>query len=201
MHRKMMEKHCFKLKQNRWIRAAHSLLGAVALLGEQHLRHLPMVYLDQRTTYQLSFDETSDKSEVYIVNRRCFAIAGGCALIFREGQDDIYGISQQWLLRDANLTDISINDFPANHFSTDGRFSRVSFLDDMFFKYCQRESICAAFQQSLRSSKGIKKIMFTVGNIRPDTWEDILSYLDGVEIKLKNVIVIDCLNDCIQRLQ
>jgi hypothetical protein len=63
----------------------------VALLGEQHLRHLPMVYLDQRTTYQLSFDETSDKSEVYIVNRRCFAIAGGCALIFREGQDDIYG--------------------------------------------------------------------------------------------------------------
>jgi hypothetical protein len=160
-------------------------VAEVALLGEQHLRHLPMVYLDQRTTYQLSFDETSDKSEVYIVNRRCFAIAGGCALIFREGQDDIYGISQQWLLGDANLTDISIDDFPANQFSTAGRFSRVSFLDDMFFKYCQRESICAAFQQSLRSSKGIKKIMFTVGNIRPDTWEDILSYLDGVEIVKK----------------
>ena len=46
-----------------------STVAEVALLGEQHLRHLPMVYLDQRTTYQLSFDETSDKSEVYIVNR------------------------------------------------------------------------------------------------------------------------------------
>ena len=45
-------------------------VAEVALLGEQHLLHLPMVYLDQRTTYQLSFDETSDKSEVYIVNGR-----------------------------------------------------------------------------------------------------------------------------------
>ena len=80
----------------------------VALLGEQHIRHLPMVFLDQRTTYQLSYDETADKSEVYVVNRRWFYIAGGCALIFREGQEDTYGISQQWLLGDASPTDIAI---------------------------------------------------------------------------------------------
>ena len=44
------------------IHTQYSSLTLQWRLGEQHIRHLPMVYLDQRTTYQLSFNEASDKS-------------------------------------------------------------------------------------------------------------------------------------------
>ena len=42
-------------------------------LGEEHLRYLPMVFLDRRRTYQLSADEIYDKNEVYVFNHRHFA--------------------------------------------------------------------------------------------------------------------------------
>jgi hypothetical protein len=61
-------------------------VAEVALLGEKHIRHLPMVYLEQRTTYQLSFDETSDKSGEYIVIRHCFSIAVGNMTMYTDSR-------------------------------------------------------------------------------------------------------------------
>jgi len=155
-------------------------------LGEEHLRYLPMVFLDRRIVYVLSYCETIEKREVYIVNRRHFALEGGCKLIFREGQADIYGISQQWFHGDVACTHINDDEFPPNQFSTFGRFSNYNFRDNLFFKYCQRESIAAAFQKALRASKGARKINFTVANIRPDVWEEIISYLDGADVFKKS---------------
>ena len=103
-------------------------------------------------------------------------------MIFREGQADIYGISQQWLRGDVTCTHINDDEFPPNQFSTLGHFSNYVFLDNLFFKYCQRESIAAAFQKALRASKGVRKINFTVANIRPDVWEEMISYLDGADV-------------------
>ena len=51
---------------------------SLKLLGEQHLTYLPMVYVDRRRSLKLSVVETADKRPVYIVNRRFFALEGGC---------------------------------------------------------------------------------------------------------------------------
>lgn len=83
---------------------------SLKLLGEQHLTYLPMVYVDRRRSLKLSVVETADKRPVYIVNRRFFALEGGCRVIFREGQVDVYGISKEWLRENDQLTELSDGD-------------------------------------------------------------------------------------------
>ncbi len=86
------------------------------LLGEQHLTHLPMVYVDRRRSFKLSVVETAEKRPVYIVNRRFFALEGGCRVIFREGQVDVYGISKEWLRGNDQLSDLAYEDFPPSDY-------------------------------------------------------------------------------------
>ena len=62
---------------------------SLKLLGEQHLTYLPMVYVDRRRSLKLFVVETAEK--------KLFALEGGCRVIFREGQVDVYGISKEWL--------------------------------------------------------------------------------------------------------
>jgi hypothetical protein len=69
-----------------------------------------MVYVDRRRSLKLSVVETAEKRPVYIVNRRFFALEGGCRVIFREGQVDVYGISKEWLRGNDQLSDLADGD-------------------------------------------------------------------------------------------
>ena len=77
-------------------------------LGEQHIKYLPIVILDKRQTFHVSFEECLNKKSVYIVNRRHFCGDGGCIAKFREGQEGIYGISKQFLPETMTVCDIEV---------------------------------------------------------------------------------------------
>ena len=81
---------------------------SIVRLGEQHIRYLPIVILDKRQTFDVSFEECLNKKSVYIVNRRHFCEDGGCIAKFREGQEGIYGISKQFLPEISTVYDIQV---------------------------------------------------------------------------------------------
>ena len=81
---------------------------SIVRLGEQHIRYLPIVILDKRQTFHVSFEECLNKKSVYIVNRRHFCGGGGCIAKFREGQEGIYGISKQFLPEISTVCDIQV---------------------------------------------------------------------------------------------
>ena len=96
-------------------------------LGERHLAHLPLLILDKRRSYHASAAETEDKIEIYIINRRHFAIEGGCQIIFQEGQRKIYSISQEWLQGAEYSSALGNLAFPKNDFSFTGHYSSGSY--------------------------------------------------------------------------
>jgi len=162
-----------------WVQICERTDHPLKLLGAQH-----NVYVDRRRSLKLSVIETAERRPVYIVNRRFFALEGGCRVTFRA---DVYGISKEWLRRNDQLSDLAGEDFPPSDYWRLECYSKDSFLGDMFYKYQQREVLAASFQLALRNSRGIYKVNFTVQLIRPDTWEHLFSLLGGdIRVQKKN---------------
>ena len=139
-----------------------------------HLETLPILVLEGFPTNAVDAPLDPMKYKpIYVVNFTWFCMEGGTSLVYREGQESVYGIKNKKDKDNKSDLPLEANDFPfSNFFEPLHSFNRVkTFTDNMFLRHVTLENISKKIQDGLKQTKGVRPLVVTC-QIDPSIWQN-----------------------------